>query len=442
MNKYDVVIIGAGVAGLFTAMRLVGSHKKILMIDIGQPLTQRLLQLGEEIATNQSPERYYGFGGLGLSEGKYNYTNDFGGDLAIKIGAEQSMLYQQYVDQLLCQFGANQRKLYNTYDAQLAQRANQHGFKILTTKTRHLGTVLSVNILKAFAQALTDKIEFRFQTIVDRILPHSHHLQLKLSNQESVLAVKVIIAVGHKGLAWFESIQQQLNLTYGQTRLDLGFRIEMHQQQLQSLLQKTIETKLLYQTDHYRAFSYCMNPCGRVIAKYQDGLVMPDGQNCAEVGPSGNLNFTLFIPKWFAQRQAAEQFLKQTISKINRGHDTIMMQRLSDIDSRFAHKFHSIVPTLKTGVFADLVSNTPTDYLAYTCDFLYALQRLLEQPIDGNTLLYAMDSKSYAPQVKTNRYFASDIKGLYVIGDCSGVTSSLSQAAASGLYVADHINCD
>ena len=182
-----------------------------------------------------------------------------------------------------------------------------------------------------------------------------------------------------------------------------------------------------------------MNPSGRVIAKYQNGLVMPDGQNCYEVGESSNLNFTLFIPKWFKHHQIAHSYLQQTINHINQGQQPIACQRLHTIDARFKFKKHLIEPTLTKTEFANLARLTPDDYLQQTCDFLFALQSLLGEPIDGNTLLYAMDSKSYAPIIQTNDDFATKINGLYIIGDSSGVSCSLSQAAATGLYVANKI---
>lgn len=440
MKNYDVIIIGAGIAGIFSALRLTKDAKKILLIDIGSPLTDRLRQLGSNIASNRSSQRYFGFGGLGLSEGKYNFTNDFGGNLALKIGAEQSMVYQHQVDKLLCQFGAVQCPLYDTYDEDLAHRANKYGFKTLTTQTRHLGTSLSISILQAFANELTSKIDFIFNCSVLDIIPQNKLFKINLTNHNTIISSQVIIAVGRSGLDWFEPIAQQLKLSYGKTQLDLGFRIEMHNQQLQSLLQKSFETKLIYQTKQYSASTYCMNPRGNVIAKYQAGLVMPDGQNAREVDQSHNLNFTLFIPKWFEQRQAADAYLKQTITKINQGKNKIIMQRLANIDRRFSDKKYVIEPTLAQAEFANLATFTPMDYIIYTCDFLYALAHLLGEPIDGNTILYAMDSKTYAPVVHTDQYFMSEVKGLYIIGDCSGVTSSLSQAAASGLYVADQIN--
>lgn len=439
MKHFDVVIIGAGVSGLFAAMGLVNQNKKVLIIDAGKSLAERLNVLGDDIAGNQSSDRYMGFGGLGLSEGKYNYTNDFGGDLAAKIGSSESLRYQQKVDQLLCAYGATSRAMYRTDDIDLIKRAKQFGFNILSTKTRHLGTSLSVNIFSEFAKYLSSKMSFYFDTIVEKITPYQQQLKLTLNNNSLLLTNKVIIAVGRGGMTWFDPIAKQLKLNYQQTRLDLGFRIEMHGQQLASLLKNTFETKLEYSTKDYIATTYCMNPKGRVIAKHQDGLVMADGQNAHEVGQSYNLNFTLFIPKWFATRDAADEYLHSTISKINQHQSNIAVQRLADIDPHFEYCQHTIEPTLISANYSDLTTITPNEYLHYTCDFLKALEKLLGEPIDGNTLLYALDSKLYAPVIKTDHRFLTQVNHLYIIGDCSGVSSSLSQAAASGLYVADQL---
>ncbi|WP_392553518.1 FAD-dependent oxidoreductase [Orbus wheelerorum] len=439
MARFDVVIIGAGVSGLFAAMKLATTSKRILVIDSAKPLNERLSSLGQDIASNQTNDRYLGFGGLGISEGKYNFTNDFGGDLASKIGNQESLLYQQKVDQLLCEYGADKKALYNTFDSELAKRADQVGFKILSTKTRHLGTRLSTAIFQEFANYLSSKVEFAFNTTVSDIDFSAQQLLLTLANQEKITTKKVIIAVGRSGLNWLEPIAKKLAFNYENTRLDLGFRIEMHNKQLASLLQKVDETKLYFKSENYSATTYCMNPNGRVIAKYQDSMVMPDGQNCNEVGHSANLNFTLFIPTWFKLRSDADNYLKHTIAKINQQQGIIAAQRLADIDARFHHRKHHIEPTLSTAIFTNLSTIAPANYLHDTCDFLSGLEKLLGEPIDGNTILYAMDSKSYAPVIKTDQFFLTQVPNLYVIGDCSGITSSLSQAAASGLLVADHI---
>lgn len=437
MKQHDIVIIGAGVSGLFAAMTLVKYNLDIVIIDIGCSLKERLALLGDNIAENQTKDRYVGFGGLGLSEGKFNYTNDFGGELADKIGEAQSTFYQQQVDQILCQYGGAERELYNTYNAELADRAAQQGFKIFSTQTRHLGTSLSTDILHQFSHYLNANVEFLFNTQVREIEPRQEGIILSLSNQQILKAKRVVIAVGNSGMDWLDPIANQLALRYDNTRLDLGFRIEMHSNQLQSLLSKSIETKIHYQNDDYQATTYCMNPNGRVINKHQGGLTMPDGQNCQEVEQSRNLNFTLFIPKWFTTRQNADRYLTQTITRINQQKGLVAMQLLGEIDHRFNSKKHNITPTLSKAYHTQLAAIAPIDYLHNTCDFLYKLEKLLGEPIDSNTIVYAMDSKMYAPAIKTTPQFETSVANLYVIGDCSGITSSLSQAAANGVYVGD-----
>jgi uncharacterized protein len=437
MSNYDVIIIGAGVSGLFTAIKLARSPKKILLIDIGKDLPHRLSALGTDIASNRSQDRYFGFGGLGLSEGKYNYTNDFGGELAHKIGAKESWLYQQQVDQLLCQYGADKRECYHIYDAELAKKAARLGFTLLSTHTRHLGTRLSCSVCQQIFSYLNQHIDILCNTQVTSITPNNRHFLLTLSDQRTIMSRNVVIAVGRQGMDWLDSIASSLGLTSGQVRLDLGFRIEMAGHQLAPLLQKSREVKLNYTTPDFSATTYCMNPKGRVVAKHQQGLVMPEGQNCLEQGDSHNLNFSLFIPKWFASRTQADSYLAKIIGHINQQQGRILAQRLVDINAYFQPQAATITPSLASAEFGELWQWVPNECLHYTNQFLVQLQQLLAQPIDGNTILYAMDSKTYAPIIDTDRYFATAIDNLYLIGDCSGVTSSLSQAAASGLYMAD-----
>jgi uncharacterized FAD-dependent dehydrogenase len=187
-----------------------------------------------------------------------------------------------------------------------------------------------------------------------------------------------------------------------------------------------------------------MNPQGRIIRKYQEGLVMPDGQNFREQeSGTTNLNFTFFTPAYFSTLKEANNYAKEVIGKINQGSDRIVVQRLEDLNNGKATTIEKmfnnrVQPTLKADV-GDLTKEVPRLYIQILQEFIHYLEEFIGEEIDEDTLLYGMDGKFYSPIIETDENFQTNIKGLYVIGDCSGVTHSLSQAAASGIYVGKYL---
>ncbi|WP_336776260.1 NAD(P)/FAD-dependent oxidoreductase [Paenibacillus sp. MMO-58] len=428
MSRYDITIIGAGVSGIFAAHELAASGLQVLMLDKGKKLGERA-------------DSYIGFGGLGLSEGKYNYTNDFGGELERKTGYEAALQLMDAVDTILCEYGGGAAELYSTYDPELTERAQEAGFGVLTTKTRHLGTKLSKAVLERMYDYLNSRITMRFEAEPVRIQPNNGRFIIELADETVIDSRQVIVATGRSGNEWFTNQCESLGIGRGEARVDLGLRIEMKGDQLASILQRSFETKLSFEGEDYTATTYCMNPQGRVVLKLQEGLAMPDGQNYREKDEgSSNLNYTLFVPNRFATLDEADAYLKNIVGGINRGRNRIAAQRLDSLRGRDKHlsskdaAIRGIMPTLEAE-FTELRDEVPERYIEATLAFLSALEKLLGVPIDEDTILYAIDGKLYSPAIETNEKFETNIEGFYVIGDCSGTTHSLSQAAASGVYV-------
>ncbi|THF72883.1 FAD-binding protein [Cohnella fermenti] len=471
-------MVGAGVAGIYAALELAGQGRRTLVIDKGKKLEERRCpQEGEGSCDCEACDKYVGFGGLGLSEGKYNYTNDFGGDLERKVGSERALALMDEVDAVLCAHGADRVGIYDTSDPELSARARAAGFDTLATRTRHLGTELSRAVLGGIYGELENRIAWRFRTEVRELRPlEGGGFELTLSDGEELEADTVLIATGRSGNEWLSRQCAALGLGRGEARLDLGLRIEMRGDQLDTLLGRAFETKLRFSADGYSATTYCMNPRGRVVLKLQEGLAMPDGQNARERGDggTGNLNFTLFVPAFFSTLDEADRRLHEVVGGINRGRNRIAAQRLADLraglaeeDGEFAGEgrefaregrefaregrefageggaglattvaaaARTIQPTLAAEP-ADLRKEVPELYVRAALEFLEALEKLIGEPIDDDTIVYAIDAKLYSPGIATDERFETSVPGLYVIGDCSGTTHSLSQAAASGLHV-------
>nr|WP_251132279.1 FAD-dependent oxidoreductase [Exiguobacterium sp. s100] len=429
MQVYDVTIIGAGVAGIFLAHELVQDGQSVLVIDAGKPLAERTVT-----------DAYLGFGGLGKSEGKYNYSTEFGGELEQKLGPETTLRLMQQVDAVLCQYGALEVPLYSTHNASFAARAEDAGLHTIETSVRHLGTSLTKQVLARLEDMLMQTVTFRFSTQVEQIQKQADTTFTLKTASETFSSRRVVLATGRSGTDWMRQQLKQLGLVQSKTRLDLGIRIEMDETPFRTVLQDTFETKLAYASDAGTAVTYCMNPTGRIIRKYQEGLVMPDGQNFREqTTGTANLNFTLFLPRYFDTLTAANQFATSVIGQINQGSDRIVVQRLGDLLAGVASTatgiaHNQVVPTLEATP-GNLLDEVPDTDLTVLLGFFERLERLLETPLSPDTLLYGMDGKFYAPVLATSRDFETDITGLYAIGDCSGATHSLSQAAASGLHL-------
>lgn len=442
---YDVTIIGAGVSSIFMAYSLAQSNKKILILDKGKALKDRHCPLDQgKVCNCTTCDKYFGFGGLGKSEGKFNYTNGFGGELEQKVGKKAFIQLMAEVDKILCQFGGSSVSKYSTENLNLTKRAEACGLQMLTTEVRHLGTTLSSNIFQQLYEFLLNKIDIRFHIDVQHVVKQQDHFKIS-TNQGTVHSKQLVFATGRSGTDWLKEMCSSLEIAQEQTRIDLGIRVEMKEHQLRSILKDTFETKLSYQHEHFTATTYCMNPKGRIIRKYEEGLVMPDGQNFREQGTgTSNLNFTLFIPRYFPTLKEANVYASSIIKSINQGRDRIVIQRLEDLIKKQPTaennmKHNRIQPTLH-GDYGDLNEEIPSLYIEGLKKFLLRLEQFIQEPIDKDTLLYGIDGKFYAPTIKINNHFETSMDGLFLIGDCSGVTHSLSQAAASGLHVGKYLS--
>lgn len=439
---YDITVVGSGVSSIFFAYTLSQSNQKILLIEKGKPLEERNCPLDRaEPCDCNVCDKYFGFAGLGKSEGKFNYSNDFGGDLGEKIGTAKFHRLMDEIDSILCEFGGDAVPKYSTVNEALSKRVESTNLQMLTTETRHIGTSLSIKIFQKLYEELSSKIDIKFECDVLSIEKVYDTFNL-VTNKGNIQSKQVVLATGQSGASWLKEQCNRLGVKQGKTRLDLGIRVEMSEGQLRYIMKETFEMKLSLTHDEIISTTYCMNPQGRIIRKFQEGLVMPDGQNFREQkNGTTNLNFTLFTPQYFSTVEEANMYAQKIIGGINNGSDRILVQRLGDLRNGQATSNESmgnnrIQPTLHANL-GDLTTEVPLLYIQILLEFLDELEKMIGESVDDDTLLYGMDGKFYSPIIETDENFQTSIEGLYVIGDCSGVTHSLSQAAASGIFVAE-----
>jgi len=448
-HMYDIIIVGAGMSGIFLAYTLLQTNTKlkILMIEKGRKLIDRTcpieIGLSDKCVDCNICNRLQGFGGMGRSEGKFNYTNDFGGHLDEKIGVDKVLNLMEYVDKTLCSYGADKIKLYSTENEALSKRAKENNCRILTTKVRHLGTNLSYEILNKMYAYFETKVDIKFETNIISINKNNDIFNLK-SNENVFKSKTVVLATGISGGAKFLKYCKSFNIVPYRSRVDLGIRVEMKGDQLKSILQDYLETKICYEDNELTATTYCMNAKGKVVKKYQEGLVMADGQNYLETDhPSCNLNFSIFAPKYFPSSNEAKNYARSIIKSINKETGRIVIQRLEDLIKNRPTTMEQLVKnSIQATIDSDggnLYEEIPLVYINALLRIFASIEKLIGTEIDKDTLLYGIDAKFYEPEINTSIHFETKEKGLYVLGDCSGTTYSLSQAAASGVYLGRHL---
>lgn len=446
---YDIIIVGAGVSGIFLAYTLLQSETnlKILMIEKGKQLIDRICPiesgLSEKCMNCKACNKIKGFGGMGRSEGKFNYTNDFGGNLGDKIGNKLTMDLMENVDKTLCLFGGDKVNIYSTENEELIKRSRGSKYDLLNTKVRHLGTKLSYEILQKMYVYLKDKVDIKCETDIISIDKTNNVFSLN-SHQNVFLSKVVVLATGISGGDKFLEYCKSFNIVPFRERLDLGVRVEMKGDQLEDILKDSFEFKLRYKGYEFEATTYCMNPKGKVIKKYQEGLVMADGQNQLETdSPSCNLNFSILVPRYFLCYNRARKYARAIIQSINRGKERIVIQRFEDLlknrETTNERLFsNSIKPSLAYEG-GNLYNEIPKVYIEALLKIFESMESLTGKKITMDTLLYGIDAKFYEPEISTNEFFETKQKGLYIAGDCSGVTYSISQAAASAVYLGGYL---
>lgn len=442
---YDIAIVGCGVSGCFLGLSLLKSNPdlKILLLDQGSEPQKRKCPI-EENQTDHCLRchicaKFSGFGGLGRSEGKYNYSTDFGGDLASKVGMQSASMLLQEVDKFLIQFGGDKAPLYKTQNTFATCPEN---VRFITTETRHLGTKLSQDILFQMHRHLKEHTDLKLNTKVTGAKNFNDQFSVE-TNLGAFSAKKVILATGNSGSNLLLDVCKQNNLFPTRRRVDLGLRVEMPAHYFNEILKDTLEFKIAYNDRQLAWMTHCMNPNGRVIKKHQDGFVFADGQNRNEfTEDSLNTNLTVMVPQHFSPDEAL-RYYQNTMTQLNQNQERLIVQRWEDFrlnrsTSNEQLRGNDVSASLSSQP-GNLYKDVPEHIISGALKFFSVLSEITKKQIPPGTLLYGLDGKIHLPEFQTNCHFETQTKGLYLIGDCSGSTHSLSHAAASGIYLGKHL---
>ncbi|MBQ4167486.1 MAG: FAD-dependent oxidoreductase [Clostridia bacterium] len=453
MKHYDVIIVGAGPGGIFTAYELVklDPSLEIAVFEAGSPLEKRRCPIdGERIKTCvhcPTCAIMNGFGGAGaFSDGKYNITNDFGGSLHEYIGKAKATELMNYVDSINMQYGGAGSKLYSTANSDIKKLCLRNKLHLLDASVRHLGTDKNYVVLENLFSILKNRVEFFFRTPVEHVAADGEGFTVSTAD-ESFSCDKCVISVGRSGSKWMESVCRELDIATKSNRVDIGVRVEMPAEIFSHLTDELYESKIVYRTEKYGDLvrTFCMNPHGVVVSENTNGIVTVNGHSYEDPAlHTANTNFALLVSKHFTEPFNDSTAYAENIAKLsNMLGGGVMLQRFGDLIAgkrstakRIQESFTQ--PTL-SATPGDLSLVMPKRILDGIIEMIYALDGIAPGTANDDTLLYGVEVKFYNMEVELSPDLETKHRGLYVIGDGSGVTHSLSHASASGVYVARKI---
>lgn len=450
--KYDVIIIGAGPGGIFSAYELIQQNKdlNILVLETGNPLSKRKCPIdGKKIKSCIKCKPcaiMNGFGGAGaFSDGKYNITNEFGGNLHEYIGKKEALDLMNYIDDINMKYGGSSARKFSTANSSLKKKCLENNLHLLDASVRHLGTDLNYIILENMYDELKDQVEFKFNHTVDRIVDNKpYEVYVK---DEMYQADHVIVSTGRSGSKWMQDICSSLDIETESNRVDIGVRVELPAAIFENITDEVYESKIVYRTSKFqdKVRTFCMNPKGVVVSENTNGIITANGHSYEDPERfSENTNFALLVSNHFSEPFKDSNEYGENIAKLsNMLGGGILVQRFGDLirgqrstPSRIESGF--VTPTLQATP-GDLSLVIPKRQMDDIIEMIYALDKIAPGSASDDTLLYGVEVKFYNLQVKVDNNLETTHPGLYVIGDCSGVTHSLSHASASGVYVARQI---
>ncbi len=452
--RYDVIIIGAGPGGIFTAYELKKRHPdmSVALFEAGHPLKKRHCPIdGEKVKSCvgcKSCSIMSGFGGAGaFSDGKYNITNAFGGTLHEYIGKKQALELMKYVDGINMRFGGEGTKLYSTAGTRFKTVCIQNRLNLLDASVRHLGTDKNFVVLQNLYDELKDQVEFHFDTPVRRIQALDNGYRVECDGA-AYDCRRCVVSVGRSGSKWMESVCRDLDIGTHSNRVDIGVRVELPAVVFSHLTDELYESKIVYRTEKFEdnVRTFCMNPYGRVVNENTNGIVTVNGHSYEDPAMrTENTNFALLVSKHFSEPFKDSNGYGESIARLsNMLGGGVMVQRFGDL----VRGRRSNEKRIEEGLVTPTLSATPGDLslvlpkriLDGIIEMIYALDRIAPGTANDDTLLYGVEVKFYNMEVELNERLETRHPGLYVIGDGSGITHSLSHASASGVYVARQID--
>jgi uncharacterized FAD-dependent dehydrogenase len=453
-TDYDVIIVGAGPAGIFAALELTqGGTRRVLMLDKGPELEKRHCPSRKKGRCMQCTTcaLITGWGGSGaFSDGKLTLTTQVGGLLAEIRGEDEARQLVREVDEIWVRFGATGVHYEGDVDQieEVSRRASLVGLRLQHYPIRHLGTERSGDILGAMHQELVERgVEVRTQTNVARVLTGNGTVKGVETTRGQVLAAPyVIVAPGREGADWLTNLARDLDLSLSINPVDIGVRVEMPAHILQPLTDLLYEPKFLYFSKAFddRVRTFCVCPYGEVVTEWAGEVMTVNGHSYANQR-TDNTNFAVLVSKSFTEPFkepiAYGKYIARLANLLSGG---IIVQRLGDLragrrttDQRLERCITR--PTLREATPGDLNLVLPYRYVVNILEMLDALDEVAPGVASRHTLLYGVEAKFYSSRLNLTPDLETEVENLFAAGDGAGVTRGLVQASASGILAAREI---
>ncbi|MBA4494430.1 NAD(P)/FAD-dependent oxidoreductase [Paenactinomyces guangxiensis] len=471
-SKYDVIVVGAGPAGIFTCyeISLKMPEANILLIDKGHdiyrrncPILQKKIQkcppaAGKKDFAGCVPACSItnGFGGAGAySDGKFNITSEFGGWMTDYLPTETVIDLIKYVDEINLKHGATDTITDPLTDQvrKIEKKAYSAGLKLLRAQVRHLGTEQNLKILTSIYEYLKNKLDMMYKTeVVDLVTEkkdQAHQVSgVELKDGTKIRAEKVVIVPGRDGSAWLAKILKKRRLKMSANQVDIGVRVETSNMVMEEINQHLYEGKFIFNTSvGTRVRTFCSNPSGHVVVENHSGIMLANGHAYKDPSlGSENTNFALLVSHKFDEPFDQPTEYAHEVSRLANqlSNGGVIVQKYGDIMKGRRSTYKRIKegfinPTLKEAVPGDLGLVLPYNTMKSLIEMVEALNHVTPGISSEHTLFYGVEAKFYSARPKLNNHFESEITGLYIGGDGAGITRGLAQASACGVWIARDI---
>ena len=439
-KKYDVIIVGGGPAGIFTALELSqASNLNILLVEKGKDIDKR-------------SSLVCGLGGAGaFSDGKLTLTPQVGGRLRDYLGEGDTEALIKYVDNIYLKFGAP-NKLYGIGDKvdDIRHQASLIELRLTPMPLRHLGTERCRSVLKAMRDYLNSRLEFKLELMASTVIVDNGEVRgIETETGERFDCHYLILAPGREGADWLSKEAKRLNLTTYNNPVDVGIRVEVPVAVMEKLVSVLYEAKMEFLSKSFddRIRTFCMCPAGEVITETTGGcdpVITVNGHSYAN-RKSNNTNFALLVSTTFTEpfREpiAYGKYLARLANMLSGG---VLVQRLGDLmnghRSTPARIERGLVqPTLRSAIPGDLSFVLPYRHLTGLIEMLQTMDKLAPGVASSHTLLYGVEVKFYSCQLQLSPCLETEVSNMFATGDGAGVSRGLIQASASGVVAAREI---